>query len=129
MKRVLVVEDNENNMKLICLVLEKHGYEPIKAFSGEEGVEKAIAERPDLILMDIQLPDINGMEAVQRIRMVDDMQEIPIIAITSYAMAGDREKILNVGCDGYFEKPIDPLTIVDKIEKIVKLRDNDNTGS
>ncbi len=129
MKRVLVVEDNENNMKLICLVLEKHGYEPIKAFSGEEGVEKAIAERPDLILMDIQLPDINGMEAVQRIRMVDDMQEIPIIAITSYAMAGDREKILNVGCDGYFEKPIDPLTIVEKIEKIVKLRDNDNTGS
>ena len=129
MKRVLVVEDNENNMKLICLVLKKHGYEPIQAFSGEEGVDKAIAERPDLILMDIQLPDINGMEAVKRIRMVDDMQEIPIIAITSYAMAGDREKILNVGCDGYFEKPIDPLTIVEKIEKIVKLRNNDNTGS
>ena len=129
MKRVLVVEDNENNMKLICLVLKKHGYEPIQAFSGEEGVDKAIAERPDLILMDIQLPDINGMEAVKRIRMVDDMQEIPIIAITSYAMAGDREKILDVGCDGYFEKPIDPLTIVEKIEKIVKLRNNDNTGS
>jgi len=129
MKRVLVVEDNENNMKLICLVLEKHGYEPIQAFSGEEGVEKAIAERPDLILMDIQLPDINGMKAVKRIRMVDDMQEVPIIAITSYAMAGDREKILNVGCDGYFEKPIDPLTIVEKIEKIVKLRNNDNTSS
>ena len=129
MKRVLVVEDNENNMKLICLVLEKHGYEPIQAFSGEEGVGKAIAERPDLILMDIQLPDINGMEAVKHIRMVDDMQEVPIIAITSYAMAGDREKILNVGCDGYFEKPIDPLTIVEKIEKIVKLRNNDNTGS
>ena len=129
MKRVLVVEDNENNMKLICLVLKKHGYEPIQAFSGEEGVDKAIAERPDLILMDIQLPDINGMEAVKRIRMVDDMQEIPIIAITSYAMAGDREKILDVGCDGYFEKPIDPLTIVEKIEKIVKLRNNDNTSS
>ena len=129
MKRVLVVEDNENNMKLICLVLEKHGYEPIQAFSGEEGVGKAIAERPDLILMDIQLPDINGMEAVKHIRMVDDMQEVPIIAITSYAMAGDREKILNVGCDGYFEKPIDPLTIVEKIEKIVKLRNNDNTSS
>ncbi len=90
MKRVLAVEDNENNMK------------QIQAFSGEEGVEKAIAERPDLILMDIQLPDINGMEAVKRIRMVDDMQEIPIIAITSYAMAGDREKILDVGFDGYF---------------------------
>ena len=102
MKRVLAVEDNENNMKQICLVLKKHGYEPIKAFSREEGVEKTIAERLDLILMDIQLPDINGIEAVKRIRMVDDMQEIPIIAITSYAMAGDREKILDVGFDGYF---------------------------
>ena len=119
MKRVLVVEDNENNMKLICLVLEKHGYEPIKAFTGEDGVDKAIQERPDIILMDIQLPDISGIEATQRIRMEDDMQEVPIIAITSYAMSGDREKILNVGCNGYFEKPIDPLTIVEDIEKIV----------
>jgi two-component system cell cycle response regulator DivK len=129
MKRVLVVEDNENNMKLICLVLNKHGYEPIKAFTGKDGVEKAIQERPDIILMDIQLPDISGIEAVKRIRMVDDMQDIPIIAITSYAMAGDREKILNVGCDGYFEKPIDPLTIIEDIEQIVELRNNENTGS
>jgi two-component system cell cycle response regulator DivK len=129
MKRVLVVEDNENNMKLICLVLEKHGYEPIKAFAGEEGVGKAIQEGPDIILMDIQLPDISGIEAVKRIRMIDDMQDIPIIAITSYAMAGDREKILNVGCNGYFEKPIDPLTIVEDIEKIVEVKNNENTGS
>ena len=129
MKRVLVVEDNVNNMKLICLVLEKHGYEHIQAFTGEEGVDKAIEEIPDIILMDIQLPDISGIEAVERIRMVDSMQEIPIIAITSYAMSGDRENILNVGCDGYFEKPIDPLTIVEDIEKIVKQRNNDNTGS
>ena len=119
MKRVLVVEDNENNMKLLCLVLEKYGYEPIKAFTGKEGVEKAIQERPDLILMDIQLPDINGLEAVKRIRMMDDMQEIPIIAITSYAMSGDREMILDMGCNGYFEKPIDPLTLMEDIEKIV----------
>lgn len=129
MKRVLVVEDNENNMKLITLVLEKHGYESIKAFTGEEGVEKAIAEKPEIILMDIQLPDINGTEAVQRIRMIDGMQEIMIIAITSYAMAGDREKILNMGCNGYFEKPINPMKIVDDIEKIVKRSNNDNTGS
>jgi len=119
MNRVLVVEDNENNMKLLCLVLEKYGYEPIQAFTGEEGVEKAIAERADLILMDIQLPDISGLEAVKRIRMRDDMQKIPIIAITSYAMAGDREMILDMGCNGYFEKPIDPLTLMDDIEKIV----------
>jgi len=119
MKRVLVVEDNENNMKLLCLVLKKNGYEYIQAFTGEDGVEKALAERPDIILMDIQLPDISGLEAVKRIRMVDDMQEIPIIAITSYAMSGDREMILDVGCDGYFEKPVDPLTIMKDIEKIV----------
>ena len=129
MKRVLVVEDNENNMKLICLVLKKHEYEPIQAFSGEEGVDKAIEERPDIILMDIQLPDISGLEAVERIRMVDDMQEILIIAITSYAMSGDRERMLNVGFEGYFEKPIDPLTIIEDIEKIVKQRNNDNTSS
>ncbi len=129
MKRVLVVEDNENNMKLICLVLKKHGYEPIQAFTGEEGIDKAIEERPDIILMDIQLPDISGLEAVERIRMMDDMQEILIIAITSYAMSGDRERMLNVGFEGYFEKPIDPLTIVEDIEKIVKQRNNDNTSS
>ena len=129
MKRVLVVEDNENNMKLICLVLKKHGYEPIQAFTGAEGIDKAIEERPDIILMDIQLPDISGLEAVERIRMVDDMQEILIIAITSYAMSGDRERMLNVGFEGYFEKPIDPLTIVEDIEKIVKQRNNDNTSS
>lgn len=129
MKRVLVVEDNENNMKLISLVLKKHGYDPIQAFTGEVGIEKAILERPDIILMDIQLPDISGIDAVKRIRMMDNMQEILIIAITSYAMAGDREKILTVGCDGYFEKPIDPLTIIEDIEKIVKRRNNDNIGS
>lgn len=129
MKRVLVVEDNENNMKLISLVLKKHGYDPIQAFTGKVGIEKAILERPDIILMDIQLPDISGIDAVKRIRMMDNMQEILIIAITSYAMAGDREKILTVGCDGYFEKPIDPLTIIEDIEKIVKRRNNDNTGS
>ncbi len=79
--------------------------------------------------MDIQLPDISGLEAVERIRMVDDMQEILIIAITSYAMSGDRERMLDVGFEGYFEKPIDPLTIVEDIEKIVKQRNNDNTSS
>ena len=129
MKRVLVVEDNENNMKLISLILKKHKYEPIEAFSGVEGVEKAIAERPDIILMDIQLPDISGIEATQRIRMTENMQKIPIIALTSYAMSGDREMILSKGFNGYFEKPIDPLTIVEKIENIIELGNNENTGS
>jgi CheY-like chemotaxis protein len=120
MSRVLVVEDNPNNMKLINMVLNRHGYETIGAVTGEEGVEKAGAEKPDMILMDIMLPDIDGLETTRRIRKIESMQKIPIIAITSYAMAGDREKILEAGCNGYFEKPINPLTIMNDIEKIVE---------
>ena len=120
MSRVLVVEDNPNNMKLISMVLNRHGYETIGAVTGEEGVEKAGAEKPDMILMDIMLPDIDGLETTRRIRKIESMQKIPIIAITSYAMAGDREKILEAGCNGYFEKPINPLTIMNDIEKIVE---------
>jgi CheY-like chemotaxis protein len=107
-------------MKLINMVLNRHGYETIGAVTGEEGVEKAGAEKPDMILMDIMLPDIDGLETTRRIRKIESMQKIPIIAITSYAMAGDREKILEAGCNGYFEKPINPLTIMNDIEKIVE---------
>ncbi len=120
MTKVLVVEDNPNNMKLITLVLKKHGYETIGAMTGEEGVEKASTEKPDMILMDILLPDIDGLETTRRIRKIESMQKIPIIAITSYAMAGDRDKIIEAGCNGYFEKPINPLTIIGDIEKIVE---------
>ncbi|ETA67415.1 response regulator with CheY-like receiver domain and winged-helix DNA-binding domain [Methanolobus tindarius DSM 2278] len=120
MNRVLVVEDNPNNMKLINMVLKRHGYETIGAVTGEEGVEKAGTEKPDMILMDIMLPDIDGLETTRRIRRIESLEKIPIIAITSYAMAGDREKILQAGCNGYFEKPINPLTIMNDIEKIIE---------
>lgn len=120
MSRVLVVEDNHNNMKLIRMVLNRNGYETIEALTGEEGVEKASVEQPDMILMDIMLPGIDGLEATRRIRKIESMEKIPIIAITSYAMAGDRENILDAGCNGYFEKPIDPLTIMKDIEKVIK---------
>ncbi|WP_407282769.1 response regulator [Methanolobus sp. WCC1] len=120
MNKVLVVEDNPNNMKLINMVLKRHGYETIGAVTGEEGVEKAGTEKPDMILMDIMLPDIDGLETTRRIRRIESLEKIPIIAITSYAMAGDREKILQAGCNGYFEKPINPLTIMNDIEKIIE---------
>ena len=120
MTKVLVVEDNPNNMKLITLVLKKHGYETIEAVSGEDGVEKAATENPDMILMDVLLPGIDGLETTRQIRKIESMKDVPIIAITSYAMAGDRDKVMEAGCNGYFEKPIDPLTIIEKIEKIVK---------
>lgn len=115
MKKILVVEDNERNMYLICYILEKMGHLPIKAETGEEGVALAISEKPDLILMDIQLPGIDGRETTKRIRQVDDCADIPIIAITSFAMSGDREKLLKSGCNGYIEKPINPETIMAEI--------------
>ena len=118
MKRVLVVEDNKNNMRLLVKLLKSHGYETIKAETGEEGVKLAVEEKPDLILMDIKLPGIDGLEATIRIRASGGNGKVPIIAITSYAMAGDREKFLKGGFTGYIEKPIDPFKIIKEIEEI-----------
>src|SRR3990170_7989651 len=122
MKKVLVVEDNKDNLKLIAYALKKHEYEIITAVTGEQGVDLALRERPFFILMDINLPGIDGLEATRRIRSSAIGDTIPIIAITSYAMLGDREKMLNAGCNGYFEKPIDPLTIVENIHGILEVK-------
>lgn len=120
MKRVLVVEDNLDNLELIRCVLVRSGYEVIAAPTGEEGVALALRERPDFILMDINLPGIDGMEATRRIRAASSNGSVPIIAITSYAMRGDMEHVLAAGCNGYFEKPIDPLRIMDDIHNILR---------
>jgi len=117
MKRILVVEDNETNMYLIRFMLEKNGYEVIEAGDGAVGVELAVKEKPDLIIMDIQLPGIDGLEATKRIRASEADGDIPIIALTSFAMAGDRERALAAGCTGYIEKPINPETFMAEIEK------------
>ena len=119
MKRVLVVEDNKNNMRLTLKLLKSHGYEAvIEAETGEEGVRRALEEKPDLILMDIKLPGIDGLETTARIRASAGDSTIIIIAVTSFAMAGDRERYLKGGFDGYIEKPIDPYTFVREIETI-----------
>lgn len=120
--KILVIEDNPQNMKLLTFVLKKYGHDVIEAFCGLEGVEKATDSHPELILMDIQLPDIDGLEATKRIRSKESVQKIPIMAITSYAMAGDREKVMEAGCNGYFEKPINPLTIMKDIEKVLEMK-------
>ncbi len=117
MKRILVIEDNETNIYLIGFILKKNGHEVIEARSGEEGVELAVKEKPDLILMDIQLPGIDGLEATRRIRKSEADKKVPIVALTSYAMTGDREKSLAAGCTGYIEKPINPDTFMGEIEK------------
>ena len=117
MKRILVVEDNEDNFYLIEYILRKNGFSVLGARTGLDGVEKAIREKPDMIIMDIQLPDLNGYEATGRIRKSEVDGNIPIIAMTSYAMPGDREKALEAGCNGYIEKPIDPETIMEEIRR------------
>jgi len=110
-KRVLVIEDNEKNMYLMTFLLEKMGHRVLQAVTGEEGVETAEREVPDLVLMDIQLPGIDGFEATRRIRASVAARDVPIVAVTSFAMTGDRERLLAAGCNGYIEKPIDPDAI------------------
>lgn len=119
MKKVLVVEDNPDNLRLITYALRRWNYEIIAAETGTRGVELALREHPDFIIMDINLPEIDGLEATRRIRSSRANGSIPIIAITSYAMAGDMDTVLSAGCTGYFEKPIDPLTIMDKIHSLL----------
>ncbi len=115
MKKILVVEDNETNLYLIKFILERNNYEVIVAKNGLAGIEMATKENPDLIIMDIQLPDIDGLETTRRIRKSDG--KIPIVALTSYAMVGDKEKSLAAGCTGYMEKPINPDTFIDTLSK------------
>ena len=115
MKKVLVIEDNPNNMYLMSFILRNNEFEVIEANTGEKGIEPAVEENPDLILLDIQLPRIDGIETVKRIREIKSCKIIPIISITSFAMAGDKERLLKDGCNGYIEKPINPETLIGEI--------------
>ena len=104
--RILIVEDNELNMKLLNDILEAHGYDILKSSQGVEAIELARQERPDVILLDIQLPDISGLEVSRRLKADPETSGIPIIAVTAFAMAGDEKRALDAGCDGYVTKPI-----------------------
>ena len=105
-KRILIVEDNELNMKLLHDVLEAHGYEIIPSHQGSTAIHLAHQHRPHLILMDLQLPDISGLEAARRLKDAAETRDIPIIAVTAFAMVGDERKTLESGCDAYIAKPI-----------------------
>lgn len=117
MKKVLLIEDNEANLYLIRFMLEKNNLNVIVAREGLKGVELALEEQPDLVIMDVQLPDINGLEATRKIRQDDRGKNLKIVALTSYAMTGDKEKALRAGCTGYMEKPINPETFVPELKK------------
>ena len=116
-KKILVVEDEERNRYLISFILKSNGLDVITANDGLEGVEAAKKQMVDLVLMDIKMPKMDGYESTRRIRELDDYQSVPIVALTSYAMAGDEKKAMEAGCDGYVSKPIDPETIMDEIRK------------
>lgn len=119
MKRVLVVEDNEANIYLMEFLLKKNGFYVTVARNARDGIFHALNEYWDLILMDIQLPDMDGLEAVRKIREFESLKNVPIIAVTSYAMTGDREKAISAGCSGYIEKPINPDTFISEIQRFI----------
>jgi two-component system, cell cycle response regulator DivK len=114
-ERVLVIEDNEQNMYLVTFILEANGYQVAQARNGKDGIEIAKQNPPDLILLDIQLPVMDGYSVARNLRMVPSLSQVPIIAVTSYAMPGDREHALEAGCTGYIEKPINPETFISEI--------------
>jgi two-component system, cell cycle response regulator DivK len=105
-KRILIVEDNELNMKLLNDVLEAHGYEVMSTSRGAVAIEWARQHRPNLILMDLQLPDVSGLDATRQLKADEETRHIPVIAVTAFAMAGDEKKALDHGCDAYVAKPI-----------------------
>ena len=122
MTTALIIEDNENNLELIRFILEQAGYKTRFAMTGLEGVQQVLSIPPDFVILDIQLPDINGLEVLKRIRASKIGKDIPIIAMTSYAMSGDREKLLAAGCTSYIEKPIDPMLVIGQIEQAIHKR-------
>jgi CheY-like chemotaxis protein len=120
MPKLLLVEDNEYNRDMLTRRLQRKGYEVVVAVDGGEGVAKARAEKPDLILMDMHLPVLDGWEATRQLKEADDTRAIPIIALTADAMAGDREKAMEAGCDDYDTKPIEFPRLLTKIESLLE---------
>jgi two-component system, cell cycle response regulator DivK len=117
-KTILLIEDNEQNRYLATFLLEKHGYSVVPASNGATGIGLGLSFQPKGILLDIQLPGMDGYEVARALRRNPSLDGVPIIAVTSYAMEGDREKAMAAGCDGYIEKPIDPETFVGEVEKL-----------
>ena len=122
MARILIVEDNHANLELIRFILEAFGHSPSSAMSGQEGVEAARRDLPDLILMDLQMPGMDGFAALDELRRDAAFASIPVVALTAYALVGDRERALRAGFDGYITKPIAPETFVPVIDDFLPER-------
>jgi two-component system, cell cycle response regulator DivK len=115
--RVLIVEDNDKNMKLVRDVLQATGYSTLEATTGEEAVDLALSQPPALVLMDVQLPGIDGVEALERMRQNERTASIPVLALTAQAMSGDRERFLEAGFDGYLAKPVDVRELIEAVRE------------
>lgn len=120
MSKILLVEDNEMNSDMLSRRLQRKGHEVIVAIDGAQGVELARSQHPDLILMDMSLPVLDGWQATQQLKAADGTREIPVIALTAHAMAGDRDKCLQVGCDDYDTKPIEFSRLLSKIQTLLE---------
>jgi len=116
---VLLIEDNPQNRYLATFLLEHHGFRVVSAADGVTAIAMAALEPPDLVLLDIQLPLMDGYEVARQLRRLERIATVPIVVVTSYAMAGDREKAFEAGCNGYVEKPINPDTFVSEIERFL----------
>jgi CheY-like chemotaxis protein len=120
--KILLVEDNELNRDMLSRRLARKGYEVLLAVDGAEGVAVAAAERPDLVLMDMSLPVLNGWEATRRLKAAPETRDIPVIALTAHAMASDREQAVDAGCDDYDTKPVELTRLLEKIEHLLASR-------
>ncbi len=121
--RVLLIEDNEQNRYLVTFLLERHGFTVVHAATGPRAIDLADREAFDIILLDIQLPEMDGYAVARRLRQMQSLHGVPIVAVTSYAMAGDREKALEAGCNGYIEKPLNPDTFVTDVRRHLRPRE------
>jgi two-component system cell cycle response regulator DivK len=118
--RILVVEDNEMNMQLFEYLLEESGFEIVMSTTGEEALKLATESKPDLILMDIHLPGMDGLSVVRELKAGGEMEGVPILALTAHAMRGDKDRFLQAGCDGYISKPIDVKTFIPSIQQFLE---------
>jgi two-component system cell cycle response regulator DivK len=119
-KKILVVDDNNDSRELVVKVLKNQGYEMIEAIDGEDALEKAVSEKPDLILMDISIPKLNGYEVTKRLKSIEEVKEIPVVALTAHAMRGDRAKALEAGCEGYISKPINVRELPGQVKSYMR---------
>ena len=127
-RKILVVEDNALNMKLMRGIFALGKYEIIEAVDAETGIRLARDEKPFLILMDIQLPGMDGLEATRQLKADSEMKGIPVVALTGFAMQGDQEKAIEAGCDGYLTKPVEVTTVLDTIEKFIGSKNDNGSG-